>query len=289
MQTRELFGFPCPECGQGTVRSTRILNYKTKIKGYPFVVDEALIGVCDRCGTDSFAPEETKRWEELFYRSLEARHAFLSPQEMMELRTTLGLSMEDFARLIGCTRQSISAWEKPDRSAPPSRMADLLMKLSRESLRVGAIDVLPFLLSEAQKWGMVIELRRPPMRSAQNGGIILHAKMVPASAIVQESSALALAAATGGEGGDLVAVENVDGKRIGILSYDYEQAALILTMTSELPLWKAVDVEIETRDGQHVTGNHVSCQERRLVLLENTPLREKDVVQITFNAEHADA
>jgi len=122
---------------------------------------------------------------------------------------------------------------------------------------------------------MVIELRRPTMRSAQNGGIILHAKMVPASAIVQESSALALAAATGGEGGDLVAVENVDGKRIGILSYDYEQAALILTMTSDLPLWKAVDVEIETRDGQHVTGNHVSCQERRLVLLENTPLREK--------------
>jgi putative zinc finger/helix-turn-helix YgiT family protein len=170
MKTRELFGFPCPECGQGTVRSTRILNYKTKIKGYPFVVDEALIGVCDRCGSESFAPEETKRWEELFYRSLEARHAFLSPQEMLELRTSLGLSMEDFARLIGCTRQSISAWEKPDRSAPPSRMADLLMKLLKESLREGAIDVLPFLLGEAQKWGMVIELRRPSVRSAHNGG-----------------------------------------------------------------------------------------------------------------------
>jgi putative zinc finger/helix-turn-helix YgiT family protein len=289
MKTRELFGFPCPECGRGTVRSTRILNYKTKIKGYPFVVDEALIGVCDRCGAESFAPEETKRWEELFYRSLEARHAFLSPQEMMELRTSLGLSMEDFARLIGCTRQSISAWERPDRSAPPSRMADLLMKLLRESLRVGAIDVLPFLLSEAQKWGMVIELRRPPMRSAHNSDMVLRAKIVPARDIAQESHALALAAATGDEGGDLVAVESVEGKRIGILSYDYEQAALILTMTSDLPLWNAVDVEIETRDGQHVPGRPVSCQDRRLVLLENTPLREKDVVQVTFKAEYPDA
>lgn len=289
MKSRELFGFPCPECGRGTVRSTRILNYKTKIKGYPFVVDEALIGVCDQCGSESFAPEETKRWEELFYRSLEARHAFLSPQEMMELRTSLGLSMEDFARLTGCTRQSISAWEKPDRSAPPSRMADLLMKLLRESLRVGAIDVLPFLLSEAQKWGMVIELRRPPMRSAQNGDMVLRAKKVAARDIAQESDALALAAAAGGGVGDLVAVESAEGKRIGILSYDYEQAALILTMTSDLPPWDAVDVEIETRDGQHVLGRPVPCQERRLVLLENTELREKDVIQITFKAEHPDA
>lgn len=289
MKSRELFGFPCPECGRGTVRSTRILNYKTKIKGYPFVVDEALIGVCDQCGSESFAPEETKRWEELFYCSLEARHAFLSPQEMMELRTSLGLSMEDFARLTGCTRQSISAWEKPDRSAPPSRMADLLMKLLRESLRVGAIDVLPFLLSEAQKWGMVIELRRPPVRSAQNGDMVLRAKKVAARDIAQESDALALAAAAGGGVGDLVAVESAEGKRIGILSYDYEQAALILTMTSDLPPWDAVDVEIETRDGQHVPGRHVPCQERRLVLLENTELREKDVIQITFKAEHPDA
>jgi putative zinc finger/helix-turn-helix YgiT family protein len=289
MKSRELFGFPCPECGRGTVRSTRILNYKTKIKGYPFVVDEALIGVCDQCGSESFAPEETKRWEELFYRSLEARHAFLSPQEMMELRTSLGLSMEDFARVIGCTRQSISAWERPDRSAPPSRMADLLMKLLRESLRVGSIDVLPFLLGEAQKWGMVIELRRPPVRSAHNGDMVLRARKVAAMDVVQESQALALAAATGDEEGDLVAVESAEGKRIGILSYDYEQAALILTMTSDLPPWNAVDIEIETRDGQHVPGRLVSCQGRHLVLLENTPLREKDVVQITFKAEHPDA
>jgi putative zinc finger/helix-turn-helix YgiT family protein len=285
MKTRELFGFSCPECGQGTVRSTRILNYKTKIKGYPFVVDEAVIGVCDRCGSESFAPEETKRWEELFYRTLEERHAFLAPQEIMELRTTLGLSMDDFARLIGSTRQSISAWEKPDRSTPPSRMADLLMKLLWESLRSGAIDVLPLLLGEAQKWGIVIELRRPPMRSAQNGDMVLRAKNVPARDIQQERDALALAAATGAEGGDLVVVESADEKRVGILTYDYERAALILTMTRDLTPWNTINVEIETVDGQHIAGPRVSCQERRLVLLENTPLREKDVVQITFKTE----
>ena len=70
MKTVKLFEYTCPECGLGTVRTTRILNYKTKIKGYPFVVEEALIGVRDRCQAESFAPEGTKRWEELLYRSL---------------------------------------------------------------------------------------------------------------------------------------------------------------------------------------------------------------------------
>lgn len=151
MEARSLFEYTCPECGIGTVSTTRVLNHKTKVNGYPFVVDEAFIGVCDHCQDEQFAPEETKRWEELFYRSLEAHRAFLSPEEITELRTALGLSMEDFARLIGCTRQSISAWERPDRASPPSRAADLLMKLVRESFHAGPVDVLSFLLDEARK------------------------------------------------------------------------------------------------------------------------------------------
>src|SRR5712691_1129742 len=141
MTTESLFEYPCPECGRGTVRTTRVQNYKTKIRGYPFVVDEALIGVCDQCGAESFAPEETKRWEESFSRSLEVRQAFLSPGEISELRKALNLSMEDFARLIGSTRQSLSMSEKEDRVSPPLRTADLLMKLVRQSLHAGSVDV----------------------------------------------------------------------------------------------------------------------------------------------------
>ncbi len=63
METEALFEFTCPECEKGTVRTTHIHNYKTKIKGYPFTVDEALIGVCDECKAQSFAPEETQRWD----------------------------------------------------------------------------------------------------------------------------------------------------------------------------------------------------------------------------------
>ena len=160
MTTAILFEYTCPECGRGTVKTTRVHNYKTKIRGYPFVVDEAVIGVCDQCQAESFAPEETKRWEELFSRSLDARQAFLAPEEITELRKALGLSMEDFARLIGSTRQSISMWEKTNRTSPPIRTADLLMKLLRQSLQSEQFDVLTFLLEEAKKWGITIEVRR---------------------------------------------------------------------------------------------------------------------------------
>lgn len=75
METEALFEFTCPECEKGTVRTTRIHNYKTKIKGHLFTVAEALIGVCDECKAQSFAPEETRRWEEDFSRPLRFSHA----------------------------------------------------------------------------------------------------------------------------------------------------------------------------------------------------------------------
>jgi len=132
------------------------------------VVEEALVGVCDHCQAESFAPEETQRWEAAFYQTLEARQAFLSPAEITTLRTDMGLSMEEFARLLGCTRQSVFAWEHAERATPHSRMADLLLRLLRRSWAEGAVDVLHILLEEAQKWGVVIEVRQPTSQ-ARNG------------------------------------------------------------------------------------------------------------------------
>jgi putative zinc finger/helix-turn-helix YgiT family protein len=160
MKNKTRFGYACPECGKGTVQATKIQNYKTRIKGYPFVVDEAVIGICDNCDARHFSAQETKRWEDLYFRTLEEQNVFLKPEEIAKLRKQLGLSMEDFARLTGCTRQSIYNWEKADRKIQPSRMADLLMKLVRESFQQDNIDAISFLLKEAKLLGMTIELKR---------------------------------------------------------------------------------------------------------------------------------
>lgn len=282
-----LFEYNCPECGIGIVRTTRVQNYKTKIKGYPFVVDEAIIGICDNCKAKHFVPSETKHWEELFYRSLEQRRAFLLPVEITELRKNLGLSMEDFARLTGCTRQSIYHWEKADRNFPPSRMADLLIKLVRESLSYGKIDVLAFLLEEAKKWGAILEVRRTMTFLNDNTSIVLKPKLVTRSALTQQSKEYALAAKAALEEEELI-LETADGKVVGVLEYDYELAALILNLTIEFIPWKLVDVEIETQDGQHLTNQELSVTEHRLVLLQKTTMREKDVAQIILKQHYSE-
>jgi len=160
MNAQNLFGYTCPECGKGLVEATKFQNYKTKIKGYPFIVPEAIIGVCDHCNTRHFSAKETKQWETLYYRSLEEQDMFLSAEEITDIRNQIGLSMEDFARLIGCTRQSIYNWEKKERNTPPSRMADLLMKLVRESYTKNQVDVISLLLNETNRLGFSIELKR---------------------------------------------------------------------------------------------------------------------------------
>ncbi len=150
------FGYKCQECGQGTVTERVIPAYQTKIKGYPFVIRDAHVGYCAKCGSAHFSAQETDRWE----RQFEQEHAqqFLSPEEIQGLHKSLDLTMEQFAFLLGCTRQSIYNWERPDRTRPQTRMADLLMKLVRESQVKGQVDVLRFLIQDASLFGIRIDL-----------------------------------------------------------------------------------------------------------------------------------
>lgn len=157
------FGYKCQECGQGTVLENVYPEYKTKLKGYPLTVENARIGVCDRCGAEHFDARETVRWRAL----LEDRQSgsYMRPVEIRDLRKHLGLSMEQFAILLGCTRQSLYNWERPGRATPQSRMADLFMRLIRESHVVGPVDVPGFLKAEAEKLGfdLVLAPRAKPI------------------------------------------------------------------------------------------------------------------------------
>jgi len=144
-----MFGYSCQECGRGIVKPTVIKHYKTKFSGYPFVVPEAAIGICDVCGAKHFSAEERKRWRKLFEESLESHGQLLKPQEIVDLRKQLGLSIKDFALLIGTTLQPLSHWELEDRQSPQSRTTDLLMRLIKKSLDEGKVDVLDFLSKQA--------------------------------------------------------------------------------------------------------------------------------------------
>jgi putative zinc finger/helix-turn-helix YgiT family protein len=145
------FNYICEECSEGIVEANTFKNYQTKINGYPFVVPEAIIGICNECGAEHFSAEEHQRWEKLYYQELEQNGEVLSAEEIVALREKLGLSQQQFASFLGCTWKSIYNWEKPDRNRPQSRMADLLLRLLENSFLFGNVDVLSFLLREAKK------------------------------------------------------------------------------------------------------------------------------------------
>lgn len=144
------FGYQCQECGKGTVVAQVFPEYHTKIKGYPFVVSDAVIGVCDKCGARHYTILETQRWENLFEER--EKELYLKPEEIQEVWKSLGLSMEQFAALVGCTRQSLYNWGRPDSTIRQSRMADLMLRLVKESAKTGNVDVLNFLSREAEKY-----------------------------------------------------------------------------------------------------------------------------------------
>jgi putative zinc finger/helix-turn-helix YgiT family protein len=273
MQTVE-FGYKCQECGQGTVVEKVFPEYKTKLKGYPLTVENARIGVCNRCGAEHFDPNETVRWRS----QLEQKQSefYLQPAEIRDLRKHLGLSMEQFAILVGCTRQSLYNWERSDRPSPQSRMADLFMRLVRESHRVGEINALGFLTAEAAKLGF--QLAVSPWTKPITP-IVAFARRIPLNQISGEArQPLALAADTEAPQ-EVVALVTQDNKAIAQLSYDYLNAALNLVFLNTVPFIE-FDAEIQFKDGKHTTGEHATIKNQEATLLSKTQHTEEDVAQV---------
>lgn len=272
------FGYKCQECGQGVVRERTIPEYHTRIKGYPFVVKDARIGVCDRCGAEHFVPQETDRWEQIF--SVEQGELFLKPIEIQRLRKSLGLTMEQFAVLIGCTRQSLHNWERPDRLKSQSRMADLLLKIVRDSFEKGEVDVLRFLAREAEQLGVHLDVRNA-LQGSGTEPISLHAKRVPSLTLSSKSKAVAqLAADTSGDKTTMI-VESDSAGVFGKLSYDYLSGSLELHF-AESPEFDQFDVAISFTDGTVGKAEAVPVQNQRATVLQKTKRTEDNVSQVVL-------
>ena len=106
------FNYKCPECGKGMVRTERFKDYPTKVKGIPFLVPFAYIGVCSACGRKNFNAAERQRWEKIFYNKASQRSA------LRELQKKVKESAFELRRLQLLTRKTIRKWDKRMRLKP---------------------------------------------------------------------------------------------------------------------------------------------------------------------------
>lgn len=271
------FGYRCQECGKGTVQENVIPEFATKIRGFPFVVRGAHIGVCDVCGAEHFSARETERWEGMF----EDEHAsrFLTPSEIQEIRKSLGASMERFAFLIGCTRQSLYNWERPDRKGPQARMADLLMKLVRESRLRGPVDVVRFLQEEAKGFGISLELA-PGNLDRGPTPLVLHAQ--PRARSSGNHGLAQMAADT--EEAEIVLLSQSTGGAVGRLNYDFATACLELNLFEPLP-FSRFRAEVRFKDGVSEGSDPVSPENLSAVLLSHTTRNQHEVSEVILMPE----
>jgi putative zinc finger/helix-turn-helix YgiT family protein len=270
------FGYKCQECGQGKVVERVFQEYKTKVKGYPVTVENARIGVCDQCGAQHFDANETARWRAQL--EDEQSSSFLKPAEIRELQKELGLGMEQFSVLLGCTRQSLYNWERENRQAPQSRMADLFMRLVRESHHLGLIDVLSFLTTEAAKLGVALRASR---REEAVAPFIAIASSAPLKSDVSDiHGPLRLAADTEAASAPVL-LQTPDGQSIARLFYDYQAATLNVAFLRDPPFVQ-FDAEIELNDGTEITRREIKIEDHEAVLLSKTPHTQKEVAQVRF-------
>lgn len=271
------FGYKCEECGQGTVRERVFHEYQTKLKGYPLTVKNARIGVCDQCGAKHFDPNETVRWRTLL--AEKQVESYFQPADIRNLQNLLGLSREQFAMLLGCTRQSLYNWERPDRTAPQSRMADLFMRLIRESYVAGEINVLSFLTAEAGKLGFSLSISPKPNPTAD---IIAFPRTVSAKYVKNSATAPLRLAADSAVPDESVVLVTEREETIARLFYAYQDATLRLEFIHQVP-FAEFDAEIFFKDGSQTTSHNVKIMECKAVLVGRTRCTEDQVERVVLS------
>ena len=102
----------CPVCGKGEVAEEVIPRYDTRLGGVPVLVDNARIGRCSACGETYISAKEIERWRAIQRLQLQEAKHVPSAGEVTRIRESLGLTVSDFATLVGVSRQSVHAWER---------------------------------------------------------------------------------------------------------------------------------------------------------------------------------
>jgi len=107
-------GFKCPCCGAGDMIVEVLADHVTKLGGIPVRVKDAQIARCNHCGETSVSAGELARWEQLQKAQMQDKLQVPSPREVKSVRESFGLTVSDFAALLGVTRQTVYAWERAD-------------------------------------------------------------------------------------------------------------------------------------------------------------------------------
>lgn len=147
----------CPECNEGTIKKIIVKEYNARLKGINFPVKNAEIGKCDACEAELYSAKEIRRWERALDEYLISSGSLLKPSQIIEIRESLGMSVIDFAQLLGVTRQAVYSWERNDTKPLSIGPTGLLLSLLLDEKNGNICGITDFLISSAKGRGIEIE------------------------------------------------------------------------------------------------------------------------------------
>jgi putative zinc finger/helix-turn-helix YgiT family protein len=125
----------CPVCGEGR------LETRQEVRKYGRGIDVTLVNVpvrrCPACGEEFLVIPAVEELHRLIAHDLARSTSRLGPGEIRFLRTYLGYSSTDFARLMGVTPETVSRWESrraPQQMATPAERLLRLMALQEKPI-----------------------------------------------------------------------------------------------------------------------------------------------------------
>lgn len=153
-------GYRCTKCGAGQMTPVTVGEYNARLGGIEFLVRDAKIRRCPECGEVAVGARELKRWRILLRQHLRERGQLPSGEDVRRLRGRLGVSISDFAGLMGVTRQTVYGWERKGEPMPLGPAALLLAALIQEASEEGSIRLLETLVCQARERGLAVENMR---------------------------------------------------------------------------------------------------------------------------------
>lgn len=115
----------CPGCKSGLVRVTEVRP--VQIGRRPPVDVEHHLARCPSCGASFLSPSEMNRVMAAAGEAIRVREGLLQPQEIVEIRKSLGLFLPEFERLLGVGPKTAIRWEKG--TVFPNKSTDALLRL----------------------------------------------------------------------------------------------------------------------------------------------------------------
>lgn len=130
------FPWRCVDCRAKQV-FPHVADYSTTVRhdgrSYTVRVPDLAIPTCRKCGAQTFSVGDDER----IIAALRSQLGLLSPQEIHERRSRLGLTQQELAQLTGVAKETISRWETG--ALLQSRAMDNLLRLFFESAEVRAL------------------------------------------------------------------------------------------------------------------------------------------------------